>query len=159
MDRISVFLAHAVKLETEAVRCFEDLAAAMESWGNPEVGAFFGRMAEYARLHQQDAMARAGFRGLPQLAADEWQWPDGKSPEQADWIGLDGLTGVEHALNLALQSERSSRDFYRHIANTSPDAKVCVMAREFAAEEEAHVAEVTKRILALGGEVEPEDGE
>lgn len=156
MDRITVFLAHAVKLETEAMRCFEDLAEAMRSWGNPEVESFFRRMAEYARLHQGDAMARAGFRGLPQLAPGEWEWPDGQSPERPEWIGVDGLMDVSSALGLALESERRSRDFYRHIADTSPDAKVRVMAAEFAKEEAGHVAEVEARIRASGGEPVPE---
>jgi rubrerythrin len=149
MDRITIFLAHAVKLETEAVRCFEDLAEAMASWGNTETESFFRRMADYARLHQKDAMARAGFRELPKLSPEEWQWPEGISPERAQWVGLDGFTDVVQALDLALESEQAAHDFYRQIADTSPDAKVRAMAEEFAEEEAEHVAEVTRRIKAL----------
>ena len=67
MDDIYIFLAHAVQLEVEAARRFEELAEQMRSAGNSEVQEFFQRMAEFSRRHLSEAKARSGFRPLPNL--------------------------------------------------------------------------------------------
>ena len=142
MDDIKQFLAHAIQLEYEAARRYEDLKASMSTIGNPGAAAFFARMAEFSRLHLKDAMARGGFRELPSLARDEWQWPEGVSPEQAAWTGVDGLIDEEAAMRLALDGEERSHLFYSAIVATTKDPEVRRMAREFAAEEATHVAEL-----------------
>ena len=42
------FLTHAVQLEREAARRYEELSAAMGTEGNRELKEFFGRMAHYS---------------------------------------------------------------------------------------------------------------
>ncbi|MFT3848131.1 MAG: ferritin family protein [Propionivibrio sp.] len=49
MDDIYAFLAHAVQLETDAARRFEELAEQMRTAGNSEVQEFFQQMAEFSR--------------------------------------------------------------------------------------------------------------
>lgn len=142
MDDIKQFLAHAIQLEYEAARRYEDLKASMSTIGNPGAAAFFARMADFSRLHLKEAMARGGFRDLPSLTCDEWQWPEGVSPEQAAWTGVDGLIDEEAAMRLALDGEERSHLFYAAIAATTTDPEVRRMAREFAAEEATHVAEL-----------------
>lgn len=147
MDNIHRFLAHAVRLEAEAARRFEELADFMLTHGNAEVEAVFRRMADYSRLHLKDAMARGGFRHIADLPADGCEWPQGESPEAAPWWGVDGLLDVATALELALESERRGLEFYADAAERTWDVKVRDMAREFAAEEASHVAEI-ERLLA-----------
>jgi len=61
MDSVEVFLAYSIKLEEEAALRFGQLADAMMSAGNPEVGKLFRRLAEYSRLHMtRTAGGRAG---------------------------------------------------------------------------------------------------
>ena len=96
------FLTHAVQLEREAARRYEELSAAMGTEGNRELKEFFGRMAHYSRLHLADAVARGGFRELPTLAPHEFEWPDGVSPETAGWAGVDAQMSALDALYLAL---------------------------------------------------------
>jgi rubrerythrin len=142
MNDIQVFLAHAIQLEYEAARRYEELKAAMTTHGNREAAAFFARMAEFSRMHLKDAMTRGGFHDIPHLKADEWAWPDGVSPEQAAWAGVDGLIDVPTAMRLALDGEERSQLFYAAIVAETTDPEVRRMAREFAAEEAEHVAEL-----------------
>lgn len=144
MDNIHTFLAHAIRLESAAAQRSDELADAMQTWGNKEVEAFFRRMAEYSRLHLKEAMARAGFRQISELPDDGYEWPDGVPPESSDWWGVDGLMGIEHAMEMALEGEQRGLDYYEYIASSSSNAKVRAMAEEFAAEEREHVAELER---------------
>ena len=116
--------------------------AAMLTAGNTEAEAFFKQMAEYSRLHLQDALRRGGFREIPKLAPEEWQWPEGVSPEQAAWAGVDGSIDADTAFRLALDGEERSHLSYAAIVASTTDPEVRRMAREFAEEEAEHVREL-----------------
>ncbi|WP_240636136.1 ferritin-like domain-containing protein [Caldimonas tepidiphila] len=146
IDDIGVFLTHAIQLERDAARQYEDLAQAMRTAGNREVEDFFGRMAEFSRRHLKEAMRRGGFQQLPVLAPADFRWPEGVSPEAAGWQGVDGLIDVRDALQLALHSELGGHAFYRAVAQRSPDPEVRRMAAEFELEEAEHVAELERWI-------------
>lgn len=144
MTDIELFLAHAVQLEREAARRYEELTEMMRTDGNAELRAFFSRMAGFSRLHLAQAMSRAGFRELPDLAPEDYSWPDGLSPETADWAGVDALMDGPSALVVALDSERRGLAYYAAIAAIAPDPEVRRLATEFAAEEAEHVAELER---------------
>lgn len=144
MDKVQKFLAHAVQLEREAARRYEELSAAMQTEGNVELKQFFARMARYSRLHLAQAMKRGAFREVPALAAHEYEWPDGLSPEVADWVGVDAQMDGRAALAVALDSERRGHAYYSTVALTSGDPEVRLLAAEFAAEEAEHVAELQR---------------
>ena len=93
MDNVETFLAHTIRLEQEAARRFEQLADAMTSCGNREVGRLFQRLAMFSRMHLSEATARAGFRELPQLGPTEFEWPDVESPETAAIWAADPQIG------------------------------------------------------------------
>jgi rubrerythrin len=142
------FLAHAIQLEREAARRYEELCAAMQADGNAELKTFFARMAHYSRLHLADAQARGGFRDLPPMADHEYDWPEGTSPETADWAGVDAQMDAMDALQLALASERRGHAYYAAIAATAPDQELRAIAGEFADEEAQHIAELERLIAA-----------
>lgn len=146
MNDIHLFLRHAIELEREAARRYEELTEAMKTLGNREIEDFFRKMATFSRHHLADAVERGGFRHLAKLPPIEFQWPDGVSPEQFSWVGVDGFLGIDHALKLALDSERNGHEFYATVAATSTNPRVQSMASEFAAEEAEHVAELEKWI-------------
>ena len=148
MNDVERFLAHAVRLEREAARRYEELAAAMGTEGQRELRNFFARMAHYSRLHLAQAQERAGFRSLPDLAPHEFEWPDGIAPETAGWAGVDAQMDSRAALELALDGERSGHAFYAAIAATTTDIELRAIAGEFAAEEAEHVAELQRLIAA-----------
>jgi len=146
MNKVERFLAHAIELEREAARRYEELAAAMQTDGNAELRKFFVRMAHFSRLHLADAQQRAGFRELPQLRADEYEWPEGTSPETAEWSGVDAQMDAGDALQLALASERRGHAYYAAIASTTQDQELAWLARSFADEEAQHIIELEKLI-------------
>jgi len=150
MDDIHRFLTHAIQLERDSARRYEELAEGMRTLGSPEVASFFQQMAHYSRLHLADAMARGGFHQPPDLRADEYQWPDGTSPEAAAWAGVDGFMDIKGALLLALDGEQRSRDFYQVIAETTGNPNVKTLAESFAEEEAEHVTQLEARIAQLG---------
>lgn len=144
MEDIHLFLAHAVELEREAARRYEELAESMRAVNNGEVEKFFRKMATFSRKHLALAMERGGFRQLPVLAVEDYIWPDGVSPEQFDWISVDGMMDVHYALDLALDGEQRGHAFYADVAATTGDPEVKAMAIEFAEEEAEHVTELEK---------------
>ena len=146
MDSVQTFLVHAIRLESAAAHRSDELADAMQTWGNREVEALFRKMAEYSREHLKDAMARAGFRLVSELPADGYDWPDGVDPESADWWGVDGLMGIEQAIENALEGEKRGLAYYESIAAGTSNMKLKALAEEFAAEEREHVAEL-ERVL------------
>lgn len=148
MNDVERFLAHAIQLEREAARRYEELSAAMGTEGNRELKSFFGRMAHFSRLHLAQAAERGGFRELPVLQPDEFEWPDGTSPETAGWAGVDALMSPRAALDLALAGERSGHAYYAAMAATTTDAELRDIASEFASEEAEHVRELEKLIAA-----------
>lgn len=148
MNDVERFLAHAVTLEREAARRYEELAAAMGTEGQRELARFFARMAHYSRLHLAQASERAGFRTLPEIAPHEFEWPEGTPPETAGWAGVDAQMDSRDALQLALDGERSGLAFYAGIAATTTDAELRAIAGEFAAEEAEHVAELERMLGA-----------
>ncbi|MHB9117508.1 MAG: ferritin-like domain-containing protein [Burkholderiales bacterium] len=154
MDDVQLFLAHAVELEREAARRYEELAETMRSETHTEIEAFFRRMAAFSRKHLALAVERGGFRRLPALSSSEYLWPDGISPEQYDWIGVDTLMDVSNALGLALDGEHRGYAFYAGIAAITRDPEVKVMAKEFAEEEAEHVAELKKWIARYAAQAE-----
>ena len=154
MESITLFLAHAIELEREAARRYEELADSMRTDGNTKVEKFFRKMAMFSRKHLALAVERGGFRTVPALKPTEYQWPDGISPEQFDWIGVDSMIDANYALELALDGERRGHAFYADIAAITGDPEVKRMAEEFAQEEAEHVSELEKWISRYAPPVE-----
>lgn len=153
VDDVNVFLVHAIQLERDAARRFDDLMHSMQMAGNGELERLFRRLGELSRLHLKAAMARGGFRELPTLAPADFQWPDRVTPEAAEWRGVDALLDVPGALELALAGENMGHAWYRAVAEGTRDPEVRAMAREFADEEAQHVSELERWIAraARGG--------
>jgi rubrerythrin len=159
MQSVEEFLAYAIMLEQEAATRFGQLADAMESCGNREVGKLFRRLSDYSRLHLADARARAGFREMPKMKPGDFAWPDLESPETAAIWAADPFIGRDQALEIALEAETAGFDYYKKILDTTDDPEIKALAREFVEEERGHVAELQKWILAsktgLGAPADP----
>jgi rubrerythrin len=148
MDSVEEFLAYSINLEREAADRFAQLADAMDSCGNKEVGKLFRRLSDYSRMHLSEAKLRGGFRDIPQLKPSEFVWPDMESPETAAIWAADPFIGRDQALEIALDAETAGYDYYARIAQTTPDPEIRAMAREFADEESGHVVELKRWIAA-----------
>ncbi|MDR2189410.1 MAG: ferritin family protein [Azonexus sp.] len=148
MENLHLFLAHAIELESDSARRYEELVAAMEIQGSPEVVRFFERMAHYSRLHLRDAIRRAGHLPPP-LRPEQYCWPDGYSPEAAAWERVDGFLDVAGAMTMALEGERRSHAFYAAIAETTTNPRIRKLAGDFAIEEAGHVALLEAELARL----------
>lgn len=154
METVEEFLAHAIQLEQEAALRFAQLADAMHTQGNKEVGRLFRQLADYSLLHLSDARERAGYRQLPTMTEAEFSWPDLESPEAAAIWAADPLLGREQALQVALEAEQAGLDYYAEVMNTTTDPEIRAFAKEFSEEEAQHVAEL-QRWIALHSEGKP----
>ena len=156
MKSVEEFLAYAVALEREAADRFAELADAMATYGNREVGSLFRRLSDYSRLHLADAQARAGFRDIPDMKPGDFEWPDLESPETAAIWAVDPFIGRGQALEIALEAETAGQKFYQNVHDTTTDPEIKALAGEFAEEESGHVAELHKWIAAhKAGLVQP----
>lgn len=154
MDSVEEFLVHAIRLEQEAALRFGQLADAMLTQGNREVGRLFRQLADYSKLHLADARERAGYRDLPPLRPEDYSWPDIESPEAAAIWAADPMLGREQALEVALEAEQAGMDYYSNVMKSTIDPELRALAKEFADEEAGHVAEL-KRWIELHREGKP----
>jgi rubrerythrin len=148
IDDVSLFLGHAIRLEADAAETYERLALQMEERADVSVAALFRKFAGYSRQHLGEARERAAREagGIPELAPQDYQWPDGRSPETPRVDEIQPLT-VRGALEMALGTERAACDFYAAVAGQTRSAEVQELAQEFAEEEAEHV-EALERWLA-----------
>ena len=159
MKSVEEFLAHTIQLEQEAALRFGQLADAMTTAGNREVGRLFRRLADYSQLHLGDARARAGFRKLPEMAGSDYRWPDIESPEAAAIWAADPFIGIEQALQVALDAETAGLNFYADVLASTDDPEIRVLAKEFVDEEAEHVSELQRWIaLHKSGQILPSAG-
>ncbi|MGE0052802.1 MAG: ferritin family protein [Hyphomicrobium sp.] len=147
---VEVFLCYAVKLEEEATLRFGHLADSMEAAGNKPVGALFRKLSDYSRMHLQDAKARSGFREIPVILPDDYQWPDFESPETAAIWASDPLIAYDEAIEIALESEKRGHAFYKLVHDTTTNPEIKVLAKEFVEEEAEHVQWLEKWIADHG---------
>lgn len=154
MESVEEFLVHAIRLEQEAALRFGQLADAMTTQGNREVGSLFRQLADYSKLHLADARERAGYRDLPPLRPEDYTWPDIESPEAAAIWAADPMLGREQALEVALEAEQAGMDYYSSVMKNTIDPELRALAKEFADEEAGHVAEL-KRWIELHREGKP----
>jgi rubrerythrin len=158
MKNVEEFLAHTIQLESEAALRFGQLADAMKTAGNKEVGRLFRRLADYSLLHLGDAKERAGYRTLPVMTEGDYRWPDIESPEAAAIWAADPFIGIEQALQVALDAENAGLAFYAEVLAQTDDPEIRVLAKEFVEEESQHVAELERWMqLHLSGGKLPTD--
>lgn len=148
-DHLAEFLAHSVELESEARERYLELQGAMQTHGNAEVAAFFGRMAEESKLHLEEVAEIAEGMTLPELKAWEFDWPDEEPPETASYEAVHYRMTLREAMLLALDNERAAEKFYASFAKSSGDAETRRLAARFAAEEASHGAQLVAKIGKL----------
>jgi ferredoxin/rubrerythrin len=134
------FFGYAVKVEQDAAIHFDELAAAMEKVGNNEAGGLFHQLADYSRLHLEEAKKRAGAIDYNLHIPPNYVWPDQETPERTDLTTGDPALTRLGALKAALQGERRGYEFYHAVAGFSKDPQIVKHAKEFVKEEAEHVA-------------------
>jgi rubrerythrin len=140
IETVDEFLVHALELEQESAERYHQLAQSMEIHHNHEVAELFEHLAIISEEHARDVEERAVGLILPNIAPWEFKWNCPGSPEsqclefEANYL----MTALE-ALTLALHNEIRGRDFYAHVAMSSPHPAVRHLAGEMEEEEDEHV--------------------
>jgi hypothetical protein len=148
---------HAIELEREAARRYEELAAAMRTEGNRELQAFFTAWRTTRGCTWPRRATAAGFATC-RSCVPQFEWPDGTAPETAGWAGVDALMEPRAALELALSGERRGHAYYAAMAATTSDPEVRRIAGEFAREEAQHVCELEKLLACPAPPPDPTTG-
>ena len=88
------------------------------------------------------------FAIFPTMKPADFIWPGLESPETAAIWAADPFIGREQALEIALDAETASQEYYQSVLDATSDPENKVLAKEFAEEESEHVAELQKWIAA-----------
>ena len=144
---VEEFFGYAVKVEQDAAIHYDQLGAAMEKVGNAEVAKLFRQLADYSRLHLEEAKKRAGTINYNLHVPANYVWPDHATPERTDLLTGDPALSRLGALKAALLGERRGLEFYHSVAGFSKDPEIVKQAKEFVKEEAEHV-EILERWIA-----------
>ena len=144
---VEEFFGYAVKVEQDAAIHYDQLGAAMEKVGNAEVAKLFRQLADYSRLHLEEAKKRAGTIDYNLHVPANYVWPDHATPERTDLLAGDPALSRLGALKAALLGERRGLEFYHSVAGFSKDPEIVKQAKEFVKEEAEHV-EILERWIA-----------
>ena len=144
---VEEFFGYAVKVEQDAAIHYDQLGAAMEKVGNAEVAKLFRQLADYSRLHLEEAKKRAGAINYNVHVPANYVWPDHATPERTDLLTGDPALSRLGALKAALLGERRGLEFYHSVAGFSKDPEIVKQAKEFVKEEAEHV-EILERWIA-----------
>jgi rubrerythrin len=141
IESVPELLVHALELEHESAERYRLLAESMAVHHNAEVADLFRRMADMSEAHASQVTARAEGLLLPEIAPWDFKWSSPGSPEDhsPDDVEVSYLMTPQQALRLALHNEIRGRDFYAHVASSSPSPAVRAIAGEMAEEEAQHV--------------------
>ena len=144
---VEEFFGYTVKVEQDAAIHYDQLGAAMEKVGNAEVAKLFRQLADYSRLHLEEAKKRAGTIDYNLHVPANYVWPDHATPERTDLLTGDPALSRLGALKAALLGERRGLEFYHSVAGFSKDPEIVKQAKEFVKEEAEHV-EILERWIA-----------
>jgi rubrerythrin len=128
----------AYQIEAEAVERYGLLAEQMETHNNPELVKVFRDLARAEGIHAEEIRRLAGDIDVVAHARSVGHWK-GDSPEQADLSEAHYLMTPWHALQMALAGEKRALEFFKHVVETTQDARIKQMASEFVEEEAEHV--------------------
>jgi len=138
-DSLPALMTWALWLELDAVERYRELADAMETHNNREVGELFRKMEVIEGRHAAEIMKSMGWEKVPPMPSGPPPWPGVEGPESIAHEDVHYLMRPWHALQLALEGERRAVHFFAALAHHAKLPAVKAAAREMAAEEQEHV--------------------
>ncbi|TDQ82913.1 rubrerythrin [Dongia mobilis] len=154
---LAELLSIALAIETEAVRRYRELAAAMARRGEAETSAVFADMALEEDGHIRAIQKLAAQVGCPAIQPEThaWRLPP-EFAESWDRVAGSALLTAYRALAIAVDNEQRAFSFYTFIAAEAEDAETIRFAEVLAQEELNHAALLRKwrRAAYRRGEVD-----
>ena len=151
------FFAHAIAIEREAVARYTEFAQAMSDHGLDVTARLFQRLARFEYEHLDSILKKTAGLTLPELVPEEYAWLDKTSPEAAAHEFVFRLLTPHDALTIALQGERRARDYFATIRESTADPEIRGLAREYAREEDVHIAWIERMLDQLPAPYHPSD--
>lgn len=155
LNDLSMFLAHALALESEATERLEELSAVMQAHNNTDTANLFSRLAHYGRIHAQEVEQMMEDLPRVKLAPWEYEWGSDEAPETSAMENAHYLMTTAHAMQMALKTEQSAHDYYASVAARAENDDVRRYAQEFTKEEAEHVGYVKSWIAGHPVELVP----
>ena len=149
------FFAHAIAIEREAVARYTEFAQAMSDHGLDATARLFQRLARFEYEHLDSILKKTGNMAVPELSPGEYAWLDKGSPEAAAREFIFRLLTPHDALKIALQGERRARDYFAAIRESTADPAIRGLAREYAREEDVHIAWIERMLDQLPAPYHP----
>jgi rubrerythrin len=146
------FYARALAIELEASARYRALAGQMRASDNPRTAELFLKLARHEQQHADRLKGLAGEAALSPRAREQFLKGAAGRTEVPNYEFLYRRVPPQHALLMALESERRAKTYFRRIRATTTDARIKKLAAEFAREEARHVRWLEKALAS-----EPED--
>jgi hypothetical protein len=141
------FLACVTALESEAAGHYDAAARHALNAGDTELEAFFQNLAMLARMEANEAL---GGQKLPVTACVPRIAPvEMEKPRTAVKVISDEALDLFRSLERALELKRRSHSYYATMAVLAPAPGLRNMARAFAHDDAAHLAEIERWIARL----------
>ena len=133
---LEAFMAQALQMELDAAQRYNEFADMMEVHNNPEVVAWFRKMATIEGKHAAQIMAQMGWSAVPANA-----------PLLAGFEAVEGAAVDElhylmqpwHVLQLALAGEERAERFFAQMARETKVEAIRMAATTLQQEERDHV--------------------
>ena len=139
VQSVEEFYAHALAIEREAAQRYAEFTEYFEDRGEDALAGLCRNLAHMEQSHFDELAEACGALKLPAVAEGRYRWLEGDSPEAPARAMLYRIAQPRHLLEIALSAEWLAREFFFHIARTSPNREVRELASVMAAEETQHV--------------------
>ena len=146
---LEAFMTQALQMELEAAQRYHEFADMMDVHNNPEVSAWFRKMAAIEGKHAAHIMAQMGWREAPPQPAGAPQRVGLEAVEGAASDDLHYLMQPWHVLQMALASEERAERFFAQLARAATDEQVRQAAFALQQEEHDHVEMVKAWLLKV----------
>jgi rubrerythrin len=133
---LEAFMAQALQMELEAAQRYNEFADMMDVHNNPEVSAWFRKMAVIEGKHATHILEQMGWREAPAAGAQPLAGAAAVEGSASD--ELHYLMQPWHVLQLALASEERAEAFFAQLAQLATDEPVRQAALALQQEEHEH---------------------
>lgn len=147
---VEEFYAHALAIEREAAARYDEFAGHFAECGEDVLEGLCRNLARNERDHFDELSRGCEHMRLPNIAAADYRWLDGVSPEAPARELMYRIARPHQLLEIALAAECRARDFFVSIVKTAPLEPVRELAAVMAAEEVEHVRWVHQALEYYG---------
>ena len=147
---IPAFYAHALAIESEAVRRYREFEAYFNGRAEEVLASLCRNLAQHEEEHLGQLMSESRGMELPRLETAAHGWLSRAAGPAGDFYRV---VSPKQLLNIALASECESLGFFEWVARTTPDEGVRRLAEEMARDEMDHVRWVRDAIEYHGDAV------